>query len=116
MATRVMRVCDVCDMPATGDAVKFGWGASFYETDLCEEHGHELVTLMERVMKTARRLGQDHGAVAAATAAAVPTARKPRVDTAEVRAWAKKKRIKVPDKGRLPESLIAQYLQEGRSS
>lgn len=107
MATRMMRVCDVCDAPASGESIRFGWGSSFYETDLCEQHSSDLVTLVERVIRSARRMG---AGVSSTPASISPTpVRRARIDTKDVRAWAKAQGIEVNDKGRVPESLIQQY-------
>ena len=115
MATRMMRVCDVCDAPAVGEGIRFGWGNSFYETDLCEQHGQELVALMERAIRTARRMGAEVSS-RPMPSASIPPARKRRVDTKDVRAWAKREGIDVNEKGRVPESLIAQFVSAGQSS
>lgn len=104
----MMRVCDVCDEPTSGDSVRFGWDGGFFETDLCDKHAEELGSLMERMVRTARRLG-------APATSKTPTAprtreRRPSVSTKDVRAWAAKKGIEVSERGRLPESIIEQYL------
>lgn len=116
MGTKMMRVCDVCDAPADGDPITFGWGSGFYETDLCAEHGGDLVDLMERVVKTARRRGGSPSRPAPVTSpfVAPEPKRAHRVDTAEVRVWAKKKGIKVSDKGRLPDEVIEKFLASAR--
>lgn len=113
MANRMVRVCDVCEAPAEGDPIKFGWGSGFYETDLCGEHGSALVGLMEVTIKNARQLGV--GAPRKDRLAAVMTVRRKPVDSAAVRKWAKAKRIKVNPQGRIPESVIEQYLADTQS-
>jgi hypothetical protein len=106
MATRMLRVCDVCDQPVEGDPIRFGWGNAFYETDLCAKHGDDLVSLMERAVQSARRLGAPPKSVPP-----VPTKqRRSTVNTKEVREWAAKKGIEVSDRGRVPEALIVQFL------
>jgi hypothetical protein len=107
MATRVLQVCDVCGTPTDSETVRFGWGMTTYEADLCGEHAEELIGLMERMVLSARPLG--------APASPVDVPRQPvpprqQATTAEVRAWAKKKNIKVPDRGRLPDDLFEKYL------
>lgn len=112
MATKMLRVCDVCEAPTTRDSIRFGWGSAFYETDLCDQHSEDLVSLIEKAIRTARRVGSDPKAPTV-----VPVTRKrQRVDTAEVRAWAKGQGIEVSDKGRVPDSLIERYVQATRSS
>lgn len=108
MATRMMRVCDVCDAPASNDALRFAWGSSFYETDLCAKHASDFVDMMETVIKSARKMGA--GPKSSPSITSTPGPRTPRFDTKDVRAWAKTKGIEVNPKGRVPESLIQQYL------
>jgi hypothetical protein len=112
MATKMLRVCDVCERPTDRDLIRFGWGTAFYETDLCDEHSEALTSLIEKAIRTARRVGSE----AKAPAVVPVTRRKQRVDTAEVRAWAKSQGIEVSDKGRVPESLILQFSEATRSS
>lgn len=107
-----MRVCDICDRPIDGDPIRFGWGSGgFYETDLCEEHKAEVTELMERLVKSARRLG-----VNKPVRRPVPDKPRPakkgrtQVNTNKVRAWALSKGYEVSDRGRLPASLIDKYL------
>ena len=109
MAMKMLRVCDLCDRPATGDTVRFGWASSFYEADLCEQHAEEFATMLEKVVSSARRMGGDLPASVSFSDA--DPARKPRVATADVRDWAQKQGYPVNDKGRVPESLIERYLQ-----
>lgn len=113
MATKMLRVCDVCEKPTERDLIRFGWGTAFYETDLCDEHAEALASLVEKAIRTARRVGAEPGA---AVIHPPVTRRRQRVDTAEVRAWAKSQGIEVNDKGRVPESLILQFSEATRSS
>lgn len=113
-----VRVCDVCGEPATGDTVRFGWQSSFYESDVCDAHGAELRDLMEKITQSARPMGSKAAASKPEkreSFVAPAARRRRRVDTAEVRAWAKKQGIEVSDKGRVPEVLIEQYEKAARS-
>lgn len=115
MATRLLRVCDVCEQPIEGESIRFGWGGGFYETDLCEKHGEELRSTMERYLRKARRLGAAPKSApirsAPSAAGTKRTRRRPTVSTKEVREWAAKEGIDVSERGRVPESLIAQFLE-----
>lgn len=120
LETRTVRVCDVCGEPTDdGAAITFGWMSAFYETDLCAKHRQELTALVERVISSARRLGVDSPKSPREPKRpdTQPTPkRRDRVDTAAIRAWAKGRGIEVNDKGRLPDSLLALYASEVRSS
>jgi len=109
MATKMLRVCDVCEAPTQGAPIRFGWGTSFYETDLCAAHGEELSSLIEKAIRSAKRLGASAPKAETLSKPSRP-ARVRRPSTADVRIWAKSKGMKVTDKGRVPETLIAKYL------
>jgi hypothetical protein len=114
MATKVLpvRVCDVCGEPAEGRALRFGWDLINYEIDLCPGHRELVEETMEDIVSRARRLGSP------ATSVDVPSPeRDPRdtVSTPEVRAWALRKGIPgISDRGRIPASVVDQYLEETR--
>ena len=115
MESRMVRVCDACGIDVDGDARRVWWNSVFYDTDLCPEHGAALVELMDAIASKARRLGTPDPAKE--TKAPAPPPPQPRtstsrVTTAEVRAWAIAGGIEVNEKGRVPESLIARYLDE----
>lgn len=116
MATKMLRVCDVCERPTERDSIRFGWGTAFYETDLCEEHSEELSSLIEKAIRTARRVGNEPTRSEGKPPAPTARSRRQRVDTAEVRAWAKSQGIDVSDKGRVSEALIVQFSEATRSS
>ena len=110
-------VCDACGTEVEGDARRVWRNSVFYDADLCPEHSGALVELMDAIAANARRLGAP--SPAKETNAPVPPQQsprprpaKPRVTTAEVRAWAIAGGIEVNEKGRVPESLIARYLDE----
>lgn len=107
MATTLMRVCDICGSPAQADTIRFGFMLVTYEIDLCPVHDEELATVLERMSKAGRALG------APPTPVLVEAAPRPvsaDLDTATVRAWAKKQGISVSDRGRIPEEVYERYL------
>jgi hypothetical protein len=109
-----MRICDVCEAPVDREPIRLGWGGAFYEADLCEKHGGQLAELVESFIPKARRLGADTSPRPEALPA--PATRRAKVDTKDVRDWAKRQGIEVNDKGRVPEALIVQFLAAGQSS
>ena len=111
----MVRVCDECGIDVDGDARRVWWNTVFYDADLCPEHSAALVELMDAIAAKARRLGTPDPAketTAPDRPEQVPRPRTPRVTTAEVREWAIAGGIEVNPKGRVPESLIARYLDE----
>ncbi len=109
VATRVMKVCDVCGSPTDRDTIRFGWDLVTYEVDLCDTHAEALVEIVEPILKTSRRLGAPAKSVPVSPPR--PITAKDQADTSTVRAWAKKQGIKVSDRGRIPDEVFEQYLQ-----
>jgi hypothetical protein len=107
-----MRICDVCEAPTNRDPVRLGWQSAFYEADLCEKHGGDLIDLIESFIPKARRLGADTSPRPEALSA--PSPRRVKVDTKDVREWAKRNGIEVNEKGRVPEALIVQFTEATR--
>lgn len=105
----VTRLCDICEQPVPERSVKFGWELANYEIDLCPRHANELAGALEPFIAAARRLGNpprsfqpDRPAVRARDV----------VSTHVVRDWAKKTDRLVSERGRLPDSLFEEYLNE----
>ena len=106
-------MCDACGIDVDGDARRVWWNTVFYDADVCPEHSAALVELMDAIASNARRLGApDPAKETTAPAPPPPQPRTSRVTTAEVRAWAIAGGIEVNPKGRVPESLIARYVDE----
>lgn len=106
MATRVFRVCDVCEdvtAPEDAETLSFTWEGRIYRLDLCETHRAEIVGALDRVATLAASL--EPGPPATPTEAPV--------DPKAVRAWAASHKLPVPKTGRLPDALIAQYRAAG---
>ena len=115
MESRMVRVCDACGIDVDGDARRVWWNSVFYDADLCPEHSAALVELMDAIASKARRLGAPDPVKEVKAPAPPPPQRRTatsRVTTSEVRAWAIAGGIEVNPKGRVPESLIARYLDE----
>lgn len=98
-------VCDLCDdeTPAH-DHVALTWDRKTYRLDLCAKHRALIDRSVERWTARmdpppARRTRTE----SAPTAGYTPRA---------VRAWAKKKKIDLPDKGRIPGSVVTAYLAD----
>lgn len=107
MAKRMLSVCDVCGGPTDLDTYRFGWDLKNYEVDLCDDHAEPLIEIMESLVKVSRKLGAGPRSVVVD-----PPPPRPRdqVSTAEVRAWAKKHKIEVSERGRIPDEIFEQYV------
>jgi hypothetical protein len=95
---------DIDGGPAVG-TVRFGLDGTDYEIDLNEAHGADLRAILEKYVQ--------HGREArSATAGRVVSGKRgvSRNDTALIREWAKRNgHPGLKDRGRIPESIVAQY-------
>ena len=101
---QVLLVCDYCEDGTAGDeTVTFGVDGSNYEIDLCEAHAEELREAVAAFAGSARRAGGSRRGRRSASG----TGDRQRVQ--EIRAWAKKKGLKVSERGRIAGDIVAQY-------
>lgn len=115
MATRtvVTLTCDLEKPEAEVEAaqtIAFGYGAVAYEIDVCPKHADKVGKDLSELAGRARKVGS---AAAIGTRGqgkkAVSRGRASRERSQEIRAWAKEAGIKVSDRGRIPESVEAEY-------
>jgi hypothetical protein len=115
MAQRtVVRLVDDLDdteiVDGAGETVNFALDGRQYEIDLTNKHADDLRAALDRYVRAARTVGgrqrraRDTGAKAAAAVDYSPQA---------VRAWAKANKVKVSPRGRIPQSVVAQFHAAG---
>lgn len=105
----VTRLCDICEQPVPERSVMFGWELANYEIDLCPRHANEFAEAIEPYIAAARRLGEPPRSLQPGRPA---TRARDVVSTHVVRSWAKKTNRLVSERGRLPDSLFEEYLNE----
>lgn len=98
----------------TGDTadetVTFGLDGKTYEIDLTNENAGKLREALAEFVAAARRSGGVGGRRASST-----VARRPSVDREQnqaIREWARKRGMKVSDRGRIPTDVVDAYNQE----
>jgi hypothetical protein len=102
---QVMLVCDICEGGKPGsETIGFGLDGSSYEIDLCDKHAKGFRDAVSSYVGQARR----------AVSGARGRGRRSsgggdRQRTQEIRAWARKKGIKVSERGRLSGDIVSQY-------
>ena len=103
---QVLLVCDICDGGKPGsETIGFGVDGSSYEIDLCDKHAKQLRDSVAAFVGAARRAtsgGRGRGRGRSGGSG-------DRQRTQEIRAWARKKGIKVSERGRLSGDIVAQY-------
>ena len=113
MAEKVLLVDDLDGTETGVKRMHFGIDGEHFEVDLSEKNATELRAAVAKFRKVARPLPKRAGekpknstpASSAARTATGPSAK-------EIRAWAKRKRIKVSPVGTIPNDVRERYLKE----
>jgi hypothetical protein len=104
---QVMLVCDICEGGKPGsETIGFGVDGSSYEIDLCDKHAKGLRDSVATYVGAARRAQSGGGR---GRGRGRSSGGGDRQRTQEIRAWARKKGIKVSERGRLSGDIVAQY-------
>ncbi|HWL35296.1 MAG TPA: Lsr2 family protein [Frankiaceae bacterium] len=106
--TQVLLTCDLEDgeKPAS-QTIGFSVEGSTYEIDLCDKHAKQFREAMASFIASGRR-GSQAGARRRRSSGGGDRQR-----TQEIRAWARKKGIKVSERGRLSSDVVAKYEASG---
>ncbi len=104
---QVMLVCDMCaDGKAGTDTIGFGIDGSNYEIDLCDKHAKGLRDAVSSYVGSARRAS---GGRRGRRSSSRPGGAADRQRTQDIRAWARKKGLKVSERGRISADIVSQY-------
>lgn len=98
----MVELIDDLDGSEAHQTVKFALDSTAYEVDLSDANATELRSILSRFAEKARRTGGRRQAAADTRTAAV--------DTKAVRAWAVAQGLDINPRGRVPESIIQQYV------
>src|SRR5262245_38423308 len=113
MARKVeVRLIDDIDGSQAQETVAFAVDGSSYEIDLSAKHASELRSYLEKFIASARRAGRATVASGARGRSGAAPARSDRAQNRAIREWAKRKKIELSDRGRIPRNIAAQYEAE----
>ena len=105
--TMVLLTCDICGGEKAGDeTLTFSVDGPSYEADLCTKHAKQLRDAIAPFVAAGRRVSSRPGRRRSAGGA-------DRERTQAIRAWARKKGVKVSERGRISAEVIAQYEASG---
>jgi hypothetical protein len=106
--TQVLLTCDLEDneKPAS-QTIGFSVEGTTYEIDLCDKHAKQFREGMASFIASGRRVSQAGSRRRRSSGAG------DRQRTQEIRAWARKKGIKVSERGRLSADIVAKYEASG---
>ena len=108
---REIKLIDDLDGDTADETVEFGIDGKVYEIDLSKGNAGKLRDALASYVAAARRAGgrRRSGSVASAPA------RRPSIDREQnqaIRDWARKRGMKVSDRGRIPAEVLEAYHQE----
>ena len=112
MAQKVqVLLLDDLDGGEASETVSFGLDGTTYEIDLSEGNAKKLRDTLSNYVGAARRTGSSGTGrrTGRARSAGGGRAAMDREQAAAIRSWAKKKGLKVSDRGRIPASIVEQY-------
>ncbi|HET6258783.1 Lsr2 family protein [Pseudonocardia sp.] len=111
---REIRLIDDLDGDAADETVEFGVDGKNYEIDLSKDNAEKLRDALAAFVAAARRSGGGGGRRRGNSAASAPV-RRPSIDREQnqaIRDWARKRGMKVSDRGRIPAEVLDAYHQE----
>ena len=106
-----VRLVDDLSGDAADETIEFGLDGRNYEIDLSDDNAKKLRDVLADYVAAARRAA----APARRRAASNSAARRPSVDREQnqaIREWARKRGMKVSDRGRIPAEVLEAYHQE----
>jgi hypothetical protein len=109
---REVRLIDDLDGESADETVEFGLDGKVFEIDLSKDNAGRLRDALAEFVAAARKSGGARRRSAAAPAAPV---RRPSIDREQnqaIRDWARKRGMKVSDRGRIPADVLEAYHQE----
>jgi Lsr2 len=109
---REVRLIDDLDGEAADETIEFGIDGKNYEIDLSKANASKLRDALASFVAAARRSG---GRRSRSGGASTGPARRPSIDREQnqaIREWARKRGMKVSDRGRIPAEVLEAYHKE----
>jgi hypothetical protein len=106
---QVLLTCDLEDGDKPGtETIGFALDGVNYEIDVCDKHGKQLRDSLSSYATAARRVTASGGRGRRSTRGSGDRER-----TQAIREWARKKGLKVSERGRLSSEIVAKYEASG---
>ena len=103
MHPSVAYVCDVCSVEAPATAVvRITWQERHYRIDLCARHAREVGAAVDSWTKNVHPRSRRSSPPKPVAGGYTPK---------QVREWARSNRLDVPERGRIPQAVIDEYLR-----
>lgn len=111
---REVRLIDDLDGESADETVEFGLDGKVFEIDLSKGNAGRLRDALAEFVAAARKSGGSRRRSGGSGAPAAPV-RRPSIDREQnqaIRDWARKRGMKVSDRGRIPADVLEAYHQE----
>jgi hypothetical protein len=102
----ITRLIDDLDSGEAEETVKFGLDGVQYEIDLSAKNAAKLRETLSPYVKAGSKAMRPAAGVPRRRSASAPT---DRAQNRAIREWARSKRKKISDRGRIPEGIVAEY-------
>ena len=112
---REVRLVDDLDGAAADETIEFGIDGKNYEIDLSKANAEKLRDALASFVAAARRSGGRRRGGSGGSAANNAASRRPSIDREQnqaIREWARKRGMKVSDRGRIPAEVLEAYHKE----
>lgn len=115
---REVRLIDDLDGEAADETLEFGIDGKNYEIDLSKENAGKLRDALASFVAAARRSGgrrRGGSSGGGSAASSAGSSRRPPIDREQnqaIREWARKRGMKVSDRGRIPAEVLEAYHKE----
>jgi hypothetical protein len=102
----ITRLVDDLDQGDADETVKFGLDGAEYEIDLSAKNAAKLRQILDPYVGAGSRVGRAARGSSRRRVAAQPI---DRAQNKAIREWARSKKKKISDRGRIPEEIVAEY-------
>jgi len=106
-----VELLDDIDGSEAAETLKFGLDGAHYEIDVNAEHADQLRRSLAKYILSARRMGRG-GVTAGSPRRPIAAVHSDRAQSQAIREWARRKKIQLSARGRIPASVVAQYQAE----
>jgi hypothetical protein len=107
-----VELLDDIDGSEAAETLKFGLDGAHYEIDVNATHADELRRSLAKYILSARRIGRGGATTARPRRTLGLAVQSDRAQNQAIRAWARRRKIQLNDRGRIPATVIAQYQAE----
>jgi hypothetical protein len=113
MARKVqVHLLDDIDGTQADETLRFALDGMNYEIDLSSKHADKLRSVLDKYVKSARRVGRSHPVPTARIRTGGAPTRSDRAQNQAIRDWARRKGIELSNRGRIPRNIVEQYEAE----